>query len=110
MSVERPDRATERIASRFRRRLGLAVVIGPLLGLAIGAIVGWAVYEGQGGGMALSVVAGGVAGTILSLLWAGYSSLESPDPGREPSDTRHPIADRPELTREESEEGPSDAR
>jgi hypothetical protein len=107
--VEHPDRATERIASRARRRLGVAVVIGPLLGLAIGAIVGWAAYEGQGGGMTLAIVAGGVAGTILALLWAGYSSLESPDPGREPSDTRRPIADRRELTREESED-PPDAR
>jgi hypothetical protein len=45
-----------------------------------------------------------IAGTMLALLWGGYSSLESPDPGREPSDTERPIADRSELVREESEE------
>jgi hypothetical protein len=45
---------------------------------------------------------------MLALLWGGYSSLESPDPGREPSDTERPITDRSELVREESAQ-PRDA-
>jgi hypothetical protein len=110
MSAAPPDPATQRIAGRFRRRVGVAALAGPIVGLAIGAIVGWVAFGRWGGGMVLSCVAGAVAGTILSLLWAGYSSLESPDPGQEPSDTERPIADRPELVREESdvdEEEPS---
>jgi hypothetical protein len=38
------------------------------------------------------------------MLVAGYSALESPDPGKEPSDTERPILDRPEATREEHDD------
>jgi hypothetical protein len=40
------------------------------------------------------------------MLMLGYSSLESPDPGREPSDTARPIADRREAVREEHDRRP----
>lgn len=36
-----PDPATERIAGRARRRLGVAAVAGPPIGVGIGAIAGW---------------------------------------------------------------------
>jgi hypothetical protein len=38
------------------------------------------------------------------MLLLGYSALESPDPGDEPSDTVRPVRDRAELTREEDPE------
>jgi hypothetical protein len=90
-----------RIGSRLRRRLGFAVLIGPVAGLVVGAIVAWLAFDSWGRGSVMVLVATVLAGTMLALLWGGYSSLESPDPGREPSDTDRPIVDRPELVREE---------
>ena len=51
-----------------------------------------------------SALAGAIFGVGLAMLISGYSSLESPDPGKEPSDTQRPITDRPEPVREEFEE------
>ncbi len=45
-------------------------------------------------------------GGLVGALIGGYASLESPNPGREPSDTERPIVDRPGLVREEHP-GPS---
>ena len=42
----------------------------------------------------------------VGMLVAGYSSLESPDPGAEHSDTVRPVADRPEVVREEHQDPP----
>ncbi|MBC8090870.1 MAG: hypothetical protein H7Y15_02810 [Pseudonocardia sp.] len=103
------ERATRRIGSRLRRRLTIAVLAGPLIGLAIGAVVATVVFDAWGRGATMVVLGAVVASTLLALLWAGYSSLESPDPGHEPSDTERPIADRPELTREEKTD-PVEAR
>jgi hypothetical protein len=100
------DPRSERIVERARHRLGIAVVVGPLVGLAAGAAIGWIAYGEWGGGTIVAMVAGGVAGTLLALLLAGYSSLESPDPGKEPSDTVDPISDRHELVREETGDPP----
>ncbi|HET8786921.1 MAG TPA: hypothetical protein VFM38_14900 [Candidatus Limnocylindrales bacterium] len=88
----------------MKRRLGVSLLIGPLVGLVIGAIIAAVAFESWGTGSVMVMVGTAIAGTMLALLWGGYSSLESPDPGREPSDTERPIADRSELVREESEE------
>lgn len=72
MSGPRTDSRTERVRRRLAGRFVGALIVGPVIGLLIGG-----------------------------LLVAGYSSLESPDPGREPSDTLRPIADRPSLVRDE---------
>jgi hypothetical protein len=87
----------------MKRRLGVSLLIGPLVGLVIGAIIAAVAFESWGTGSVMVMVGTAIAGTMLALLWGGYSSLESPDPGREPSDTERPVADRPELVREESE-------
>jgi hypothetical protein len=100
--VSRSDPASRRIGTRLRRRLGAALLIGPLAGLAIGAVTAALAFESWGRGSIMVLVGAVIAGTILALLWGGYSSLESPDPGREPSDTRRPLADREDLVREES--------
>jgi hypothetical protein len=101
MAQRTPDPATERIGGRMRRRMGAALVIGPVAGAAVGAIGGWIAFGRWSGAMLGAIVAGVVAGTMLGLLWGGYSSLESPDPGREPSDTERPVTDRTDLVREE---------
>ena len=65
----------------------------------MGALIGAAF-----GGSGATVIAGGVGalfGLVVGLLAGGYGSLESPQPGREPSETERPVADRPQLTSEE---------
>jgi hypothetical protein len=86
----------------LRRRLGTALLIGPVAGLVIGAVVAMLAFDSWGRGSIMVMVGAVIAGTFLALLWGGYSSLESPDPGREPSDTRRPLVDREDLVREES--------
>lgn len=78
--------------------------MGPLVGLAVGGVIASFAFDSWGAGAIMVLLAGAVAGTLLALLFGGYSSLESPDPGEEPSDTQHPIADRPELVREENDD------
>ena len=103
-SDERNARLTSRLSSRFL----VAIVVGPLIGLAIGAIVGFIFFEPGGGGFTITLIGSAIGVTMFALLWAGYSSLESPDPGREPSDTQRPISDRDDLVREEHEQTSSD--
>jgi hypothetical protein len=98
------DPASARVGKRLGSRLAVALVIGPLAGLAIGGVIAAIVFGTWGRGAFMTLIGGAVAGTLLALLWGGYSSLESPDPGREPSDTQRPVADRPELTREERDD------
>lgn len=90
--------------SRMRRRLGSRLVIGGLGGAAVGAVlgavVGVVVFD-RDGAVWTAALAGVVFGFAVGMLVLGYSSLESPDPGAEPSDTDRPIADRPENVREE---------
>ncbi len=102
---DKPQGSTERFRSRLGSRFVIALVAGPLVGLAIGAIIGLVFFEPGGRGFTMSLVGTAIGITLLCLLWAGYSSLESPDPGQEPSDTRRPIADRDELVREEHDDG-----
>lgn len=92
---------SSRMGSRLARRLVIGLIGGSLIGLVVGAALGATFFEPGGLRFVLSTVGAGVAGTLLGGLWAGYSSLESPDPGREPSDTRRPMSDA-ELVREES--------
>ncbi len=96
------DPATRRIGDRLRRRMASALFVAPLVGLAIGAVISTVVFDSWGRGSLMVLLAAVVASMLLGLLWAGYSSLESPDPGREPSDTDRPLADREDLVREES--------
>jgi hypothetical protein len=102
--MERTDDSTQRLRSRLGRRLLIAAVLGPAIGLAAGGVIAAIAIGTWNRAAAMVLVGAVVASTLLSLLWAGYSSLESPDPGQEPSDTQRPIADRPAFVREETEE------
>jgi hypothetical protein len=71
-----------------------------MAGVVIGALVGLLFFD-RTTAILTSITAAGVFGLGIGMLVAGYSSLESPDPGAEPSDTARPVADRPEAVREE---------
>lgn len=102
MAQGSPERQ-ERMGARLGNRLGIALLVGPVIGVVIGLAVGFAFFEPMGRGFTMTIVGTTIAVTMLSLLWAGYSSLESPDPGNEPSDTERPLADRTDAVREERE-------
>lgn len=51
--------------------------------------------------MLAATLGAAIAGLLVAGLWAGYSSLESPQPGAEPSEVDRPIKDRPEAARTE---------
>ena len=92
---------------RFHKRIGSRLVVGAAVGLMSGLILGAAVglwWFDRVSAVAASAIAGSIFGLAVGMLVAGYSALESPDPGKEPSDTERPIVDRPEATREEHDD------
>jgi uncharacterized protein YjlB len=97
-SVERGER---RHTARSARSLSLGAVLGAIGGAAIGLGTGVAFLEGAG--VWAVVLAVSIAGALLGAFWGGMSSLESPDPGTEPSETEHPIRDVATLTHDEGE-------
>jgi hypothetical protein len=101
--LERPAQA--RMHLRLRRRLLIGGSVGAIAGAVIGALFGLLFFD-RSAAVVMSIVAAGVFGLGVGMLIAGYSSLESPDPGAEPSDTARPVADRPEAVREEHPEVP----
>ncbi len=90
-----------RLRQRLSRRLGWAMIVGPALGIATGLVIGsiWFRFGSTGFWMVLTGCI--VFVTAVSILVAGYSSLESPDPADEPSSLERPIGERSGLTREE---------
>ncbi len=101
-TVELETPAQERLHRRLGSRLVLGGLSGTVVGMALGALVGAIMFD-RPGAIWTSILGAGVFGFGVGMLILGYSSLESPDPGLEPSDTERPIADRPELVREEQE-------
>ena len=90
---------------RLGARLPLGGLLGAIAGAIVGAVVGLLVFD-RSVGVLTSILASAVFGLGVGMLVAGYSSLESPDPGAEPSDTARPVADRPEAVREEHPDPP----
>jgi len=101
--LESPAQA--RMHLRLRRRLLIGGSVGAIAGAVIGALLGLLFFD-PSAAVVMSIVAAGVFGLGVGMLIAGYSSLESPDPGAEPSDTARPVADRPEAVREEHPDVP----
>jgi hypothetical protein len=95
----------DRMHTRLGRRLPLGGLLGVIAGALVGALVGLLFFD-RSAAILMSIVGSGVFGLGVGILIAGYSSLESPDPGAEPSDTARPIADRPEAVREEHPDPP----
>jgi hypothetical protein len=92
---------SNRLAARLRTRLAIGLGAGLLAGSLIGAVIGALVFGTGTGGFWAATVAGTIFVTAVTLLLAGYASLESPDPGAEPSQDARPVADRSDLTRVE---------
>lgn len=92
-------------SERMRHRLGGRLLLGAAIGALVGALIGLAtglITSAPGRlGFWLSLLACTIFATMVGTLIGGYASLESPEPGQEPSDTERPVADRPGLTREE---------
>jgi hypothetical protein len=89
----------ERVRRRLPRNLFLGTVVGAVVGAIGGAIVGAAI--GGGSGAIIGLVVGAFFVSGFGALVGGYGSLESPQPGEEPSQTEHPVTDVPEMTTEE---------
>jgi ABC-type uncharacterized transport system permease subunit len=90
---------------RLRGRLPLGGLLGAIAGAMVGALVGLLFFD-RSAAILTSILASTVFGLGVGMLVAGYSSLESPDPGAEPSDTARPVTDRPEVVREEHPDPP----
>ena len=90
---------------RLGGRLPLGGLLGAVAGAMFGALVGLVFFD-RSAAILASILASGVFGLGVGMLVAGYSSLESPDPGAEPSDTARPVSDRPEVVREEHPDPP----
>jgi len=85
---------------RLGGRLPLGGLLGAVAGAMFGALVGLVFFD-RSAAILASILASAIFGLAVGMLVAGYSSLESPDPGAEPSDTARPVGDRPEVVREE---------
>ena len=94
--------AQARLNKRLGSRLGIGGLIGAVVGLIFGGVLSFMFFEGAGA-FWIAALSGGFFGFLVGTLILGYSSLESPDPGEEPSDTQRPMADRPGAVREEHE-------
>jgi predicted lipid-binding transport protein (Tim44 family) len=97
------DRDQTEGGARVRRRMPRNLIVGTIVGAVAGAILGGIVGVAIGGlgGAIVGLLVGGFFAACCGALVGGYGSLESPQPGREPSQTDHPIADVPEMTTEE---------
>jgi hypothetical protein len=96
---------TVRIRKRLGKRLIGGLLVGVALGIGIGIVVGSTVYRAGSSAMWAVIIAAAVfAGTIGAFL-GGMASLESPDPGLEPSQFDDPLKDPQGLISEEHDEG-----
>jgi hypothetical protein len=103
VETETPSQA--RMHRRLGGRLPLGGLLGAIAGAVVGVLIGLLLFD-RSAAILASIVASAVFGLGVGMLVAGYSSLESPDPGAEPSDTARPVADRPEVVREEHPDPP----
>jgi hypothetical protein len=94
---------TEAFRSRWRSGIVLGGAIGLAVGVGAGALVAW--YVGAGTSAWMALVACVVAGIGIGMFVGGLSRLESPQPGREPSQVERPVLDEPRLTKTEQEPG-----
>jgi hypothetical protein len=97
----RLDPGTARVGSRLGRGLLLGLALGALAGAVIGAIAGATLGSGGATKFWTFFIAAFVACSALGTLIGSYSSLESPQPGQEPTDTERPVRDADGLTTEE---------
>jgi hypothetical protein len=98
--IEVPTSSDARHIQRTERRSVLGGAIGLIAGLLIAVTAGILNFDALGA-IAACGLAGAIAGLAIGAFTGGMSSLESPAPGNEPSETDRPLRDVPELTSEE---------
>jgi hypothetical protein len=95
------ERQGQRHAKRWISRIGLGAGLGAILGVMIGATWGLMVYRVGSLAMWGVLIACTLFLSGVGALVGGMSGLESPDPGREPSQFADPVHEPSGLTREE---------
>jgi len=101
------DDRSDRFAARLGTRLRRGIVLGASAGMFAGLVAG--ILNGSGTTLVLMWVLGvGLGLGILGSIWGGFFALESPDPGREPFQTREPAFE-PAVTEERNRRLPNDA-
>jgi hypothetical protein len=105
MARDDADEPLDPSTARVRRRLGRGVLVGLAAGALVGAVIGAIAGATLGSGGATKFwtffVAAFIPCAAVGALIGSYSSLESPQPGREPSDTERPLRETEGLTTEE---------
>ena len=83
----------ERFERRLKGRLSAGLLLGVLIGGILGVVVGFLAFDGRGPAIVACGLGGVIAGLLYGALVGSFAGLESPDPGREPSDTPHPLSE-----------------
>jgi uncharacterized RDD family membrane protein YckC len=96
-----PRTRSGRFGTRLRGRLGFGLAAGIAGGVALGALAGGLFFGSGTRGFWITTFSVTLFVTLVTLLMVGYGSLESPDPGAEPTQDDRPVADREGLTRVE---------
>ena len=96
-----PHTRSGRFGTRLRGRLSLGLAAGIAGGVALGAVAGGLFFGTATRGFWITTFSVTLFLTLVTLLIVGYGSLESPDPGTEPTQDDRPVADREALTRVE---------
>ncbi len=95
-----PQHPHERFEGRLKGRLSAGLLLGVLIGGILGVVVGFLAFDGRGPAIVACGLGGVIAGLLYGTLVGSFAGLESPDPGREPSDTSHPLSE-PAIDEEE---------
>lgn len=83
----------ERFERRLKGRLSAGLLLGVLVGGILGVVVGFLAFDGRGPAIVACGLGGVIAGLLYGALVGSFAGLESPDPGREPSDTGHTLSE-----------------
>jgi hypothetical protein len=98
------QRRDARHAGRLWRRLFLGAVIGFAVCGLVGLVIGLIAYRPWSLAMWVAFLGAGFFGGVVGAIAGGMSSLESPDPGREPSQFSEPVSEPGGLTRPETDQ------
>jgi hypothetical protein len=100
-----PDqRGDARHAGRLWRRLLVGAVIGFVVCALVGLVIGLIAYRPWSLAMWVAFLGAGFFGGVVGAIAGGMSSLESPDPGKEPSQFSKPVSEPGGLTRPEADQ------
>lgn len=104
-----PTGDRKRFARRERHGILTGLLAGGLLGTLIGAVIGSAGFHAGSAEMWAATLGGCIFGVGVGAFAGGLSRLDSPPPGREPSEEEDPLR-RPGLTRDEHDPGAGGSR